>query len=201
MASISELLSARAPRRLLALAALGACSVAAQASIVTYSASLGPELAGATGSGSVQVVYDPLAHTLTIEADWSGLSGLTTVAHIHCCTAAPDTGTAGVAVTPVTLPGFPAGVSSGSYLSPVIDLTAAASFNAAFISTSGGTAAAAEAALLTGFDDGRAYFNIHTGVFPGGEIRGFLQQVPEPGTFALLGLGLVGLAASRRCRQ
>ena len=38
-------------------------------------------------------------------ASFSGLSGTTTVAHIHCCTASPGTGTIGVAVTPVTLPG------------------------------------------------------------------------------------------------
>lgn len=39
------------------------------------------------------------------------------------------------------------------------------------------------------------YVNVHTNTFPGGAIRG---QVPEPGTVALLGLGLFGLGVTRR---
>jgi hypothetical protein len=40
------------------------------------------------------------------------------------------------------------------------------------------------------------YVNIHSSIFPGGEIRG--QVVPTPGALALLGLG--GLIAARRRR-
>lgn len=49
---------------------------------------------------------------------------------------------------------------------------------------------------------GRTYINIHTNQFPGGEIRGTLQVVPEPGTVILLGSGLLVLGAiGRRTRR
>jgi hypothetical protein len=85
-------------------------------------------------------------------------------------------------------------VTSGVYDSPApIDLTLTSSYTAGFLNTfGGGTAAGAETALVDGMKAGRAYFNIHTTAFPGGEIRGFLeQQVPEAGTVIFLAIGLV----------
>jgi len=51
-----------------------------------------------------------------------------------------------------------------------------------------------ESALLLG----GVYMNIHSAKWPGGEIRGQLLVIPEPGTFALLSLGLGGLLLRRR---
>lgn len=47
------------------------------------------------------------------------------------------------------------------------------------------------------------YVNLHTSVFPGGEIRGQLAPVPEASTYAMMlgGLGLVGFMAARRRRS
>ena len=174
----------------------------ASAAIFMFATPLSPEVAGATGSGLASVVFDDAAQTLSITANWSGLSGTTTVAHIHCCVASP--GNAGVAVTPGTLPGFPVGLTSGSYTTPSpLDLTDPVTYTASFVTNFGaGTTAGAQAALLEGLQNGTAYFNIHTTTYPGGEIRGFLAPVPEPQTWALMivGFGLVG-AAIRRSRR
>ena len=63
------------------------------------------------------------------------------------------------------------------------------SYNPAFITAHGGTAATAEAALIAGMLGGQSYLNIHTTGNPTGEIRGQLPAVPGP----IAGAGLPGL--------
>ena len=127
-----------------------------------------------------------------------GLSAPTIASHIHCCTAAPGVGNAGVATGVPTFAGFPLGVTAGSY-DRTFDMTMASSYNPAFVTAQGGIVPAF-AALVGGLDTGAAYLNIHTVLFPAGEIRGYLVPVPEPQTYALMlaGLALLGLAARRR---
>lgn len=152
------------------------------------------------GIGSGTVIYDSVLHTLSLSAIFSGLEGTTTAAHIHAPTVVPREGGAGVATTTPSFEGFPLGVSSGSYLH-TLDLTSASSFNAAFITANGGTPASAEVALASAIASGQAYWNIHSTAYPGGEIRGFMEVVPEPGTVALAGLGVVTLAVCARNRR
>lgn len=188
---------------LVLIAALTAFSPGvAQAVPILYTASLsGPAESppnASPGTGNALVAYDPVAHTLFVDVDFMDLIAPTTNAHIHCCTAVAADGTAGVATTTPTFPGFPAGVTGGAY-TQTLDLTEASSFNPDFITLNGGSTALAESTLAAGLASGQAYFNIHTAAFPGGEIRGFLvASVPEPATFALLGLGFGGLLATRR---
>jgi len=165
---------------------------ASHATMITYGAGLsGPaeEPPNASpGTGFATVITDDVAHTLFVDVSFSGLLAGTTASHIHTPTPFPGVGTAGVATTTPTFAGFPLGVTSGTYTN-TLDLTQLSSYNPAFVSANGGTAASAEVALLTGLEQGKAYLNIHSTTFPGGEIRGFLTPVPGP----LVGAGLPGL--------
>lgn len=121
------------------------------------------------GSGNATVGYDPDTGMMTLEIAFSGLTGTVTMAHIHCCTPGPGMN-AGIATLTPTFPGFPAGVTAGTYQNS-FDMMDPASYNAPFLANHGGSPAAALAALLDAMGSGRAYFNIHTTMFPGGEIR------------------------------
>lgn len=153
---------------------------------------------GSPGIGSALVTIDTVTNLMTVNVSFAGLLSPTTIAHIHCC-AGPG-GTAIPATTVPSFPGFPVGVTTGTYLQ-TFDLTLASTYNPAFIAASGGTVAAAEAAFITGLLNGQAYFNIHTQLFPNGEIRGQLQAVPEPATLLLLSSGIVGVAGALRKRR
>ena len=171
------------------------------ATLLSFSAHLdGPSenpSTGSPGTGFAAVEVDTAAHTMHVHAEFSGLLGNTTAAHIHCCVAPP--GNVGVATTVPSFVGFPLGVTSGVF-DATLDLTLLSSFNPAFVAAHGGTAAGAEAFLIAGMLDSDSYFNIHTTRNPGGEIRGFL--VAEPAMISLLALGLgAGLIATRRRRM
>ncbi|SFD99036.1 CHRD domain-containing protein [Nitrosomonas sp. Nm166] len=148
----------------------------------------------ATGTVLVTVNSDLL--TMRVEAGFSDLLGSVTAAHIHCCVGPGST--IGVATQLPSFVDFPIGVTAGSY-DHIFDMSLASSYNPDFITTAGGTVSSAFSTLLSGLDAEMAYFNVHTDLFPGGEIRGQLALVPEPESYALLlaGLGVLTIFARR----
>lgn len=193
---------------------LSTLALAVSALALSASAVAQPEFQRAVASGPAEqppndspgysvafFVIDETSMEMSANVPFQDLTSPTRASHIHCCTASPLTGTA-----PVALPfdDFPTGVTSGSF-SRTFDLTSEATYDASFLSANGGTAMSAGAALLAGIDANEAYLNIHTGAFPGGEIRGFLvaAPIPEPSSLAMLGVGLAGLGfmARKRARQ
>jgi len=146
-------------------------------------------------TGTATVTIDTGNYTMRVQETFSGLLAENTASHIHCCTT--PTGTAGVVTTTPTFTGFPSGVTSGTY-DHTFDMTNASSYNPAFLTANGGVPLSAFDALVAGLNSGSAYANIHSEMFPAGEIRGTL--VPEPETYAMLlaGLGLLSLMARRR---
>jgi CHRD domain len=195
---------------LLALASVLILPVSASnADIITLTANLTGALevppTGSPGTGQATVILNTTAQTMEVKETFSGLvntapMGLTpgtTASHIHCCLSSPLLTGANVmvATTTPTFPGFPLSspgsvVLSGTY-DMTFDLTAASTYNPAFITSPmfnpSGTVAGAEAALVNALLNQETYINIHTNEFPGGEIRGFL--VPGP----VVGAGLPGL--------
>jgi hypothetical protein len=188
------------------LAGLLVASSLTQAQVFTFTAPLsGPAEAtpnNSPGIGFATVTYNSEGRTLQVDVSFSGLTGNTTAAHIHAPTALPFAGAVGVAVSPTTFPSFPLGVKSGAY-SHLFDLTLASTYTTTFVNNfGGGTVAGAEAALFDSFKAGTAYVNVHSTTFGGGEIRGFLTAVPEPGETCALGAVVLGtFAVVRRWRR
>ena len=146
----------------------------------------------ATGSGTLQLSSD--ATRIKVNLNWSGLTGTALAGHIHCCALQG-------ANRPVAIGFSPLSGASGTF-SRRYNLTLASTYSGGFLAANGGTAASARTAFLNGLTSGRAYYNVHTAMFPGGEIRGNLAAgaVPEPASWAMLiaGFGMTGAAMRRR---
>lgn len=181
--------------RLTVLAASMALPMVASAAIQVYSFNLdGTQEVPANASpaaGSAQFTIDDSLDTITFVLTGFNLQGTFAAAHIH-----------GPAMAGVNAPVvFGLTGANADYAGPVM----------------AGPIAIANSYMLYGADKAAPgnladqinaqpwmyYVNLHTSLYPGGEIRGQLAPVPEASTYAMMlgGLGLVGFMAARRRRS
>lgn len=197
-----------------ALAVAGTCPASA-AQLVYVGTMSGAQVSPSNTSpatGSAQLTIDDQLLTMRVQFTFSDLLGTDTAAHIHCCTTTPNSTVAGVATTTPFFPGMSAGtnlgVTSGTY-DFLLDMTLLGSWNPAFLNASprNGDERLAFADLLSGIQSGRAYLDIHSTAYGGGEIRTFFTgppattPVPEPQTFGLMLASLAGIAVVGRRRR
>ncbi len=117
----------------------------------TYSGSQEVPPNTSSGTGTISGTYDDVTKTISVTVNFSGLTGTTTAAHFH----APAVAGTNASVV-VTFTGFPTGVSTGGPYTHTFVLNTT---------------------LETQFLSGLFYANIHSGVFPGGEIRAQMNPV------------------------
>lgn len=123
------------------------------------------------GTGTATAMLDTDTGIMTIEGTFMDLIGTTTNAHLH---GPADPGMNAGIFFGLT---FDAGATSGSF---------------------SGTSGVLSSTVIGEILNGRSYINVHTSVFPGGEIRGQLVDgmiVPEPAALVMLlaSAGFTGL--------
>ena len=155
-----------------------------------------------TATGLAVVSIDTTLFTITTDLSWSGLSGPTDRAHLHN---APEGQVTDFSFEHEVL-GFTDGVPPRTLTCPWDDgiyLTCAPPSGTVHdvlqLSAGDGYGFPDFNSMVTGFMQEGVYLDMHTQLYPTGEIRGQLMPaVPEPSTAILFCLGLCGMAAMRR---
>jgi hypothetical protein len=188
----------------------------ANATLYEYTATLNAAqvvdgVSTSTATGSAIVTLDDSLYTVTTDVTWQNLSGPTDRAHLHFapigvsrsvadpstwffhevidnpttpCFAtnncAPSSGTAHDVLQLSVNDGYGAGIALGLFNNPSADPT---------------TLPNSFADLINVLNLGDVYVDMHTELYPSGEIRGQLgvAAVPEPSTWAMMLLGFAGI--------
>ena len=156
-----------------------------------------PNANNSAGSGVATAAFFNANNSIRLTGSFQNLTGLSLFGHLHCCSTRTASGAQAIDFS--ENPGFQLGVRSGSF-DLTYDLLDATTYTAAFLAASGGTALGARNRLFSNFNNELGYFNIHSTVFRGGELRGQLAGIPEPASWGMMivGFGFIGGAVRRR---
>jgi hypothetical protein len=163
-----------------------------------------------TATGNALVTLDDTLYTVTTDLTWAGLSGPADRAHLHFApfgvsrsVADPteaffhevleDPARTVLDCNLVLTDCVPPSGSSTDVLQLAIDDGYGAGLALGFLVDS-------FADLILALNRGDIYIDMHTALYPSGEIRGQLAPtlVPEPSTLALFALGIIAAAIGRR---
>ena len=139
-----------------------------------------------TGSGTAMIDYNSTANTFSYTLTWMNLTGPATMGHIHVGAPGVD--------GPIVVPFFMSNMPANDTISGTL--------TQANVTPAGGVSTIAQVA--SAIESGDAYVNVHTAMYPAGEIRGQLAvsstATPEPATTGLMGLAIAGgvFALARR---
>ena len=139
---------------------------------------------GSGGLGPGGISYNTITRVLSIDVRWGSANGFTdltgdaTAMHIHGPTASGGNASFGENAAPLigldNMLGFDSQAADGGFFGSVL----------------------IPEDHVSGLLAGSMYLNVHTAANLGGEIRGNLQVIPEPGTISLMSVALMGLAGA-----
>ena len=104
-----------------------------------------------TGTATISGTYNKASNSLSYTINWTGLTGNVSVAHFH----GPASGT--------------------ETASPMLDITIGTNGTSGTVSSTVTVTDAFENALL----DGKIYYNLHSALYPNGEVRSQVTTSPQ----------------------